>query len=209
MDIKQRYGHSRQYFHASALETWKPELQGKRVLLILSSVLHEVDEKTRLEIVDFATEYADTVVIRDMHFKASRLTINRERKKAKLFLENWQSFLNTDERRFFLDIYRNSLYDYSVQSLYQFFLKYTYVENWATEKQENYFSDAIFKTDQDLLKSGFRCKYCKHYTLPYKKKEVLKHFGYKMRAKTHVKLILERKSKREPSIGEIKRKLKR
>lgn len=207
-DIKQRYDYSRQYFHAFSLDTWKPELHGKRVLLILSSVLHEVDSATRLAIMDFAAEYADTVVVRDMHFKASRWTRERESKKTKVFVENYQTLLNTDERRLFCDIYRDSPYR-SVQSLYQFFLKYTYVENWATEKQENYFSDNILNTTKDLYKSDFRCKYCKHYILPYKKKEVLKHFGYRMRANTHVKLILEQRREKPLTEKQIKRKLKK
>lgn len=183
-------------------------MKTRKVLLILSSVLHEVDSATREAIVDFAKEYADTVVIRDMYFKASRWTMKREFEKTHVFVENYQTLLNTDERRLFCDIYRDSPYR-SVQSLYQFFLKYTYVENWATEKQENYFSDAVFQTDQALLQAGFKCKYCKHYTLPYKKKEVLKHFGYKMRAKTHVKLILEQRREKPLTERQIKRKLKK
>lgn len=206
-DIKQRYDYSRQYFHAFSLDTWKPELRGKRVLLILSSVLHEVDKATRQSIVDFAKEYADTVVIRDMHFKASRWTMKREYEKARLFLENKDILLNTDERRFFLDVFRYSPY-WVPKSLYEFFLKYTYVDNWATEKQENYFSSNILDTTQDLYKRGFRCKYCKHYTLPYKKREVLQHFGYKMRANTHVKLILEQRREKSLTERQIKRKLR-
>lgn len=193
-DIEQPYNYNRQYFHAFLLSTFVNELRGKRVLLILSSVMHEVEQGTRLDIANFAERYADTVVIRDMYFQCSNYRLNREKKKATNFISNNLNLLSVNEHRIFNDIYRPTLNNgVNVKKLYEFFLKYTYKENWATERGEDYFSGNVRWLAEYLSAHGFKLKYCKHYILPYKRKRVKLDFNYQMRINTHVKVILDRK----------------
>lgn len=170
-------------------------MKKKKVLFILSSVLHELDTFERWYVFDFAEMCADTVVIRDMYYQSSNFTLRREQKQATNFVMNELHRLSRAECRLFNDIYRPTIHNkVSVKKLYEFFLKYTYKENWATEKQENYFSDNVRWLVDELRKDKvFKLKYLRHYMLPYKRKKVYLDFGYKMRINTHVKLILKRK----------------
>lgn len=187
------------------------QMRGKKVLLILSSVLHEVDDNTMAWLTKFATDYATTIVIRDMHFQASDWTMRKEKKKAKYFVENCLHLLSREELRLFNDFYKyNCDSTTSTKQLYEYFLKYTYKENWATEKQEEYFGrqkSNVWKFAEALSPEMFYFKYWKHYILPYKKKQVLADFGYKMRCNTHVKAIIQRKQPK--SMRYIKRQLRK
>lgn len=170
-----------------------------KVLLILSSVLHEVDCSTKWDIINFAQQYADTVVIRDMYFQISGWKYNREKKKTANFINNNLNLLTVNESRIWKDIYRPTITGgVNVKKLYEFFLKYTYKENWATERNEDYFCSTVRQVASELVKGryDFKLKYCKHYILPYKKKSVKQNFNYKMVANTHIKVILERKKKK-------------
>ncbi len=164
------------------------EMQDKRVLLILSSVLHEVDKVTLSDLAEFSNNYVTTISIRDMRFYAGERLMWKERRKMQIFLQNINLFLNKEQLSLFHDIFRND-----VKSLYEFFLKYTYKENWTTEKEEIYLGINMFLFEIQL--NGFKSKYCKQYILPYKRKAVYRDFNYRMRAKTHVKVIYQRNSK--------------
>lgn len=165
------------------------EMKRKRVLLLLSSVLHEVDYMTRLDLANFISRYVTTVVIRDMYLYLNDKKAVKEERKC-LDFKNYTSYLlNKEQKSMFNYIYKS--HD-PIVSLYEFFLKYTYIDNWETEKQEEYFCNNTLCFFQGIT-HPFELKYCKHYILPYKKKQVLKDFGYKMRATTHVKLICERR----------------
>lgn len=171
-------------------------MRKKKVLFILSSVLHEVDDSARYDIGFFAHEYAETVVLRDMFYQcSSQFRLNREKKKAADFIENNLNLLSVAEHRIFTDIYRPTIYNgVNVKKLYEFFLKYTYKENWTTERNEDYFSGNVrWLADTLRQDKAFKLKYCKHYILPYKKKKVYKDLNYKMAINTHVKVILERR----------------
>lgn len=161
------------------------ELNGN-VLLILSSVLHELDFDTLFTLIQFISKSVDTVSIRDMYFQENK----SEYSDILQYLEINNMLFNEQ----FWEIYwRNKtaieVHPYA-QSLYEFFLKYTYTQNWETEVKENYFS-GLAKRFIDSLTNTQKVLYCKHYILPYKKEQVLKDFGYKMKAKTHIKLIVQ------------------
>lgn len=163
-------------------------MQNKKVLLLLSSVLHELDiGYIRDVLIGFINKYSTTVVIRDMCFKIPPKICLKELRKGIVFAEQTNYILDKYQKNMFNYIYQF----WNIKSLYEFFLKYTYKENWESEKQEEYFCNTKLSFVRAL--TNFTCKYVKHYTLPYKKRQVKKDFGYKMRAYTHVKMILERK----------------
>lgn len=186
-DIEHTYNYNRQYFHAFSLQTFTDEMLGKRVLLILSSVLHEVDEETLWNIGHLIVNFAHTVVIRDMYFYIPKWIVKSEENKADNFFEKFRQLLCPNDQRLFLDVVRYSRLS-RMETLYEFFLKYTYLNNWSTECQEAYFGrpkDSGYHKNNvyQLCKSvffypDFRVTYCKHYLLPYKKKQVLKEFSY-------------------------------
>lgn len=176
------------------------EMQGKRVLLILSSVLHELDYGTLKELAEWANDYATTISIRDMRLFASDWLMRKEQRKMEIFVQNINLFLDKEQLRLFYDVFRNN-----VTSLYEFFLKYTYTKNWATEKEEIYLGHNVWDFGKCLR--GFKSKYCKQYILPYKRKTVYHDFKYRMRAKTHVKAIFEKKKTK--SVNWIKRQIRK
>lgn len=202
------YTYNRKFARVSSLDEIG-ELNGK-VLLILSSVLHEVDNDTLEQLVNFAQNYATTIVIRDMHLQASNRTMSKEWTKVEYFNKNCSRLLKPHQLMQLSDFYNCTSDRYTVRRLYEYFLKYTYVENWETEKHESYFGRGksnAWKFAQALSPEQFYFKYWKHYILPYKKKQVLADFGYKMRCNTHVKAIIQRKKPK--SMRYIKRQLKR
>lgn len=93
-----------------------------------------------------------------------------------------------------IDVMADRITVLNVKKLYEFFLKYTYKENWTTERDEKYFSKNV-RWLADVLRQDktFKLKYCKHYILPYKKRAVKQNFNYKLAINTHVKVILERR----------------
>lgn len=194
------YEFTHEFLRRKTLREDLPIIESKKVLLILSSVLHEVDDSTRYDIGWFAHEYADTVVIRDMFYQCgSQFRLNREKKKATDFIENHLNLLSVAEHRIFNDIYRPTIYNgVNVKKLYEFFLKYTYKENWTTERDEKYFSKNV-RWLADVLRQDktFKLKYCKHYILPYKKRAIKQNFNYKLAINTHVKVIFERRKVKE------------
>ncbi len=189
--------------HLYALPLYK--MRGAKVLLILSSVLHEIDEKTFDNLVAFANIYAKTVCVRDMCFMLPNRLYKKEEKKTDVFFQNLDciDFFSTAQNI----MLASSLSDNSLETLYEFFLKYTYKENWETEDKEQYFSVNVSYFYYKLA-SAFSIKYMKHYILPYKKKQVYCDFGYKMHAKTHIKYILEKRPK-SSKIKWIKRQLRK
>lgn len=182
----------------SALNDIKTEaLQDKKILLILSSVLHEVDNSTLTQLINWACDYVTTVVCRDMFFPMSYQSTPKYKE-----IKAYHS-LTSDEQRQLEEIrstYVTKCERYWLTKLlYEFFLKYTYKENWDTEVQEIYLCNKAFDfcttlggINKTFNPYPFFISYFKTYILPYKKKEVQKKFGYKMRYPTHIKFILNK-----------------
>lgn len=181
----------------NSLDGIKPEaLKDKKVLLILSSVLHEVPYEVMLALVDWANEYADTIVCRDMFFPTmydvSTQDIKTLHRLSGFETERLKEIKETYDRK-------NESYRLT-KILYEFFLKYTYNENWDSEVKEVYFCNHAWEFCRQL--GGFPkahhyypfdITYFKTYVLPYKKKEIKKQFGYRMKYPTHIKFILRRR----------------
>ena len=80
------------------------------------------------------------------------------------------------------------VYKYGIKSnkdIVHYLLKYTYLDNWETELEENYFGTcwSLIEKDKDII-------YIDDYLLEYKKKQVLKDFYIDLsNFKTHRKVI--------------------
>jgi SAM-dependent methyltransferase len=79
-------------------------------------------------------------------------------------------------------------------SLVHFLLTYSYVDSWDRELRENYLPLPM-EDLLNLIPDGWDPIYLEHYTLPYIRQQVLVDFGVDLQDRTHLKLILRKKSK--------------
>lgn len=143
-------------------------LKGKKVLIIFSSVLHEVADYFR-DISKWLLQTKPTVVIRDMTPPIKRPLSKEEMQISSFNKEAYEEVWGKIR---------------STWDLYHYLLKYTYIDNWDTEVQENYFSvpwDWFFEHGI----AEYRCDYI----LQYKKEKVFKDFNYVLTEPTHRQLI--------------------
>lgn len=151
-----------------------------RILLIFSSVLHEVNNYwfTLKNFIKSHSGYI-TVVIRDMYwnYELEGFDINQI-ELAKVIKKSNPNQLSEFVAKYGMRWERD---------LYHFLLKYSYVDNWELELEENYFSvpwDCI----EHLAKSII---YDKKYILPFKKERIREDFGINLLHPTHRMLIME------------------
>lgn len=172
-------------FFESLKATLKEIELGKKVAIILSSVLHELPKKVIRQIITLAKNL-DTIIIRDMFFDSN---YNEKIYGALSIFEN--SRLIEDYQIKDFTKYHGKIS--STKSLYHFLLKYTYTDNWETEVKENYFSVPWKKLNKKLIKNNFEIVYSKEYILNFKHNEVLKNFGYELKYPTHKNIIYKKK----------------
>lgn len=162
------------------IQELKKKMLGK-VLIIFSSVWHEVYKEDYKEIFDFMSD-KNAIVIRDMikPINSKKEIINK-------------SFLHTSDFYFMLEKYEAVRGEVNTkEELYEFLLKYSYIENWETEVFERYFSTPWFEINE-FLKEKFEIKFQRDYTLPFKRERVFKDFGYVMNDRTHRQTIYIKK----------------
>ena len=162
-----------------------------RTLLNLSSVIHEVYSYGNAQDVDlfwkrvFGSGFR-YIAIRDMCVNRDALAPAGEENLCRL--NGREASLEQ------LRSYEKKWGKIATQrDLVHFLLKYTYVQNWESEVNENYLPLLL----EDLLEKipeTYEITYMEHYTLPYKKWEVRKDFGITLDIPTHIKLILQKKT---------------
>lgn len=143
-------------------------LKNKNILIIFSSVLHEVEEQFT-EISEWLLQVKPTVVIRDMTPPEQRNLTKKELKLPSFVKDKYEAVWGKID----------TLWD-----LYHYFLKYSYVDNWDSEVLENYFS-----VPWDWFFTNGITEYRRDYVLEYKKEKVQKDFGYYLSEPTHRQLI--------------------
>ena len=203
-------------FHNDLYTIPYDRLRGKKVLVVFSSVLHELgdDANALNRVMLWCKRYAQTVVCRDMYFlpkyfgRAGAMTYRLNEKKEMRLFDQLLSVSDETEKtctiksygrklREIFDNYSKEGYEISTTALlYEFFLKYTYDINWDTEVKEMYFCNNAVKLMQRLQAADFEESYYRTFTLTYKKQQVKKRFKYKMKLPTHIMYILE-----APSLG--------
>lgn len=169
-------------------------LADKEVLLICSSVLHEVNEDTVNLLAGFCQKWVKALVLRDMAYVNMRDTDYYGAGKT-----YEQIYCNPDLAPRFADFIKHSRElgweQDSCRQIAHFILKYEYVENWDTEVKENYFNNNIIKLRDKLRDLGWLSTYHLAYPLPYKKAQAQTLFTFNL-PNTHFKAILERASER-------------
>ena len=158
----------------------------KKVLVIFSSVLHEIESLFDKALVMEVMNLANTIAIRDMFFSERNIELSQRitpQVMNNIFAKVAPSMIYSFQmwHGWFEDVSKN---------FYHFLLKYTYVENWKNEVQEDYFSVEWDKYINTLKSNGFNVLVDIKYLLEYKRQAVLKDFGFEMSLPTHRIVIL-------------------
>lgn len=153
----------------------KREMITHKTLIIFSSVLHEIENYwTTLRKIIANT--GATIVVRDMRYSGDNELISQTE------LANVIRYSNPQLLAEFVEKYGLS----RRKELYHWLLKYSYIDNWALELKENYFSFNY----NSLLSLGTLI-YENNYLLKYKKDKVNQDYHIKMVDGTHTQLIIK------------------
>ena len=158
----------------------------REVVLICSSVMHELTPKMQRSVVGFSRAYCDYMVVRDMFFEWDSIPDEKE----KDILEKIICFAPRPDlmQQFF---YLRGL---SEKSIAEYLLKYSYVENWNTEVNEKYLDVnwvhiRYFETEEVEVEVIYE----NYYTNSFIASRVYDTFGILMDWHTHGQLILKMK----------------
>lgn len=158
----------------------------REVVLICSSVMHELTPKMQKSVVGFSRAYCDYMIVRDMFYEYDSIPDERERD----ILEKIICFAPRPDlmQQFF---YLRGL---SKESIAEYLLKYSYVENWNTEVHEKYLGvDWINIRYFETEEVGVEIIYENYYTNSFIASRVYNTFGIRMNWYTHGQLILKMK----------------
>ena len=158
----------------------------REVVLICSSVMHELTPKMQKSVVGFSRAYCDYMVVRDMFYDYDSIPDERERD----ILEKIICFAPRPDlmQQFF---YLRGL---SKKSIAEYLLKYSYVENWNTEVHEKYLDvDWInikyFETEEVEVERIYE----NYYRNTFIASRVYNTFGIRINWCTHGQMILKMK----------------
>lgn len=178
------------------------EYPGKKVCLILSSVLHEVysytpagagiDEFWKSIKEDLNPDY---IVIRDMTWGFN------EDYEARYSLREHQNKFFMDCDKILLSANKKQIRDFekaigrrflrSIKDITHFLLKYKYIENWDREVQENYLSYKVMDIVSEL-RDKYKLTYHKFYCLPYLHEQFMKDFDIDFIGDTHYNFLFKK-----------------
>lgn len=158
----------------------------REVVLICSSVMHELTPKMQKSVVGFSRAYCDYMVVRDMFYDYDSIPDERE----KDILEKIICLAPRPDlmQQFF---YLRGL---SKKSIAEYLLKYSYVENWNTEVHEKYLDvDWInikyFETEEVEVERIYE----NYYRNTFIASRVYNTFGIRINWCTHGQMILKMK----------------
>ena len=199
--------------HWDEVQAWLDQMhrEGKKAVLVLSSVLHEVfhylPKEKEVEFWDRVWNSGfDSVAIRDMMVsekleqKAShaddvakvRARFEEEPEKHAEWtrkIGQWEELWGPLENK---------------KSLVHFLMTYPYESNWERELREDYFPISLERL-QASIPANYEVTEFQQYLLEYRKKEVAKDFGFTLDEPTHIKLVLRKvelaKERGQPSLG--------
>lgn len=156
--------------------------KGKQVILIMSSVFHEIVsyEKTLQFRCELNYLNPDYIFFRDMMTNES---VDRNYNVPDLEKIRTHSLFPSYEE-----------YNYGISSqhdILNFLLKYRYKQNWDRELNEIYIPYNIEKFPIYLF-PNYSIIYKKHYTLPFLKEKVMEDFGINLVDNTHINMIFKK-----------------
>ena len=175
------------------------EYPGKKVCLILSSVLHEVYSYTPAGagIDEFWENIKedlnpDYIVIRDMTwgFNHEKYSYRQEQAKHLDCCYKISRLANQDQIKDFERVIGRKLIS-NLRDVTHFLLKYKYVENWNREVQENYLSYEVMDVVSEL-RDKYKLTYHKFYCLPYLHEQFMKDFDIDFIGNTHYNFLFKK-----------------
>lgn len=155
-----------------------------KTLIIFNSVLHEIGEYSG-NLIKLLDGTGATIVIRDMNYADGNEGFSQE-DLSKLVRHGYADRLADFIAKYGIDLGEQFLH---------YLLKYTYIDNWELELNEDYFSfDLAFFVNK--LADG-KPLYSYRYMLEYKRKQVLKHFDITIPdgMTSHIQLIFKVKNR--------------
>ncbi len=157
--------------------------------LILSSVIHEInsyDENGMDKLEDFIKEFKfSKIFIRDMclseilQFKTMETPVV-ENEEINERLTDFMTRNDIDEV-------------ITIADWVHFCLKYSYVDNWEKELNENYVGVTYERFMEFVENIGYNIDEVQHFNIDHIKNNVLRDLDYKIKCNTHIKLCLVRK----------------
>lgn len=155
----------------------------KKTLIIFSSVWHEIKPEF-YDAIFKEMKLFDTIVIRDMKapIRGAEPIDAPTRERIMKKVAPWQ-FEEFEEKWGRID---------NKTKLYRFFLMYTYIDNWDTEINEDYFSTPWDEIAWNL-EDEYNVVFSSSYTLESKKQEIQRVFDHQMKDITHHQVIYTKK----------------
>ena len=178
------------------------EICSDRIVFVMNSVIHEIftyctDECINKLFADIANKINPKyIAVRDMHAHWNTLGIDYEFDKEELDEIYAKSIVDSKYNQTYQD-YCNSKsanhknpYDHYAE----FFLKYTYIENWDREKDETYLWDWSDYENGILRKIGWPYDqvYKNEFYIHYISQRIKKDFGSAWEDPTHMKVLYMR-----------------
>lgn len=156
--------------------TLTQEMLNEKTLVIFNSVLHEVEYYASV-LVKLLKGTGCTIVVRDMYFNKNEIYPLPQEWLAKLVKYSQPKLLADFIEKYGMD---------TTKHMVHYLLKYTYVDNWQLELNENYFS-----FNYNLLHNIItKYIYEKRYALDYKVKQIKKDFKLNIsNFTTHIQII--------------------
>lgn len=174
---------------AKYFDKWEDIKIKPESLLNLSSVFHEIYAYSTIdEIRNFWRLLFNSnfkyIVIRDMFVSEETLTQTYSKDEEKVrSLSDKKTLGSFEHRNGSIKVLRNFIH---------YLLKYSYVDNWERENNENYLP--LFYEDLiTIIPDWYTITFRDNFTLPFLKDKVKKDFDVDLKEKTHMKLILKRK----------------
>lgn len=184
MDVP-RHGSNKVFYytHPDAVNKY---IKSDRVALIFSSVLHEAYSFNTLPFKwhEVKTKY---VIIRDMCNPVYVPATSGFDKFTYTWHEKLKIFWKANKKRFFDHFSRRDITDEYAWT--EFLMKHHYVENWETEKLENYFATNWYDIYTYLENSKYVKTFSDIYNIPYLVNKAQQDFGVTYNMPTHRSVI--------------------
>ena len=170
-----------------------PRMDGRRSILNLSSVLHEIYSYGSKDDVlvfwkNLWNSNFDYIVIRDLitdvdeDTRANEKDVEKVKNPINIYSHGITSF-----EKIWGSVWKQ-------KNLLHYLLKYRYIENWDREVKENYFNLSVDEL-LGIIPNTYEVFYKRTYCLPYVHDRIKRDFGIDVKDTTHIQLILKKRGK--------------
>lgn len=181
--------------YCSSFDTLPNGIEWDKTIIVMNSVVHEICYYQSIKdfmalLRKFKRVGVRHIAIRDMHWNGENYNYSDD-----FFLNE---IIESEYYKQFKDFFRHSCYESSFNIICQveFFLKYTYKENWERERSEQYmwyWTDYVKRTIEDTM----RIEVDQPFRIVPQIRQIEKDFGIKFPEglNTHRKMLLTREKK--------------